>query len=380
MALTENRILVGFYPNVSRAERDQVHQDIGATLVKELKEIHLDIVTVPINQVSTSCANYQANNKVRYAEEDIEIHLNGLCRRIVPNDPEYDLQWGLEKIMAPEAWCRAVRSSNDVNIVIMDTGVDQNHLDLEGRITKNMSFTVPAGTVDDNYGHGTHVAGIAAAITNNNQFGAGTSFNSGNIWNYKVLGDTGTGSISWAIAAIIDAANTGAHIINMSFGHYGFVQAEQDAVDFAWSRGVLLIGSAGNDDNDNDIIPHYPSDYSNVISVAATDENDLKADFSNFGETNVDIAAPGVDIFSTCPNHPNSIGCLNFGSLSGTSMSAPFVTGLGALIKATFPSLTNAQIRQAIESSTDTVPGTGTQYRLGRINALKAMIAAEGLA
>lgn len=286
----------------------------------------------------------------------------------------FDLQWGLEKIQAPEAWCKAVLDPAGIAIAILDTGIDPEHPDLAEKVTKSVNLS-SSPTANDEYGHGTHVAGIAGAITDNLLYGAGISFNTAELWNYKVLADDGFGFDSWVAQGIVDAADDGAAVINMSLGGYFPSQVEEDAVNYAWNKGVVIVAAAGNDNTD---FPFYPSSYENTISVAATNENDQKADFSNFG-ANVDIAAPGVNIFSTCPTHPNVIGCLNFGALSGTSMATPFVAGLTALIKATFPALNNEFIRFAIESSTDTVPGTGTLYRFGRINANSAILKAGTL-
>lgn len=373
MAKTDQRLMVGFFPNVTRAERNEVHKMMGATFVQAIEQINVDVVTVPAKNVPSFLTQYSTNPRVRYIEIDQVAHTTG-CIRIDPNDPNFDLQWGLEKIEAPEAWCKSELSFANIAIAILDTGIDQDQPDLAAKITRNVNFTT-SPTVDDLFGHGTHVAGIAAAITNNQLFGSGISFNCSNLWNLKVLGDDGFGLFSWIAAGIVDAANAGAAVINMSLAGPGGSQALEDAVNFAWNKGVVLIASAGNENTD---APSFPAAYANVISVAATDQNDQKASFSNFGD-GVDVAAPGVEIFSTCPNQPNVIGCINFGPLNGTSQAAPFVAGLACLIKATFPLLTNQSIRQAIELSTDTVPGTGTLYQFGRINALSAIIKAGTL-
>lgn len=373
MVKKDQRLIVGFFPNVTRIERNEVHKMMGATFVQAIEQLHADVVTVPAPNASVFLNKYSTSPKVRYVEIDQIAHTTG-CIRINPNDPDFNLQWGLEKIMAPEAWCRSVISSANIAIAILDTGIDQDHPDLAAKITRNVNFTF-SSTVDDLYGHGTHVAGIAAAITNNQLFGSGTSFNSSNLWNLKVLGDDGFGLFSWIAAGIVDATDAGAAVINMSLGGPAGSQALEDAVNYGWNNGVIIVASAGNDNTD---LPSFPAAYKNVISVAATDQNDQKAGFSNFGD-GVDVAAPGVGIFSTCPNQPNVIGCINFGALNGTSMAAPFVAGLACLIKATFPLLSNLSIRQAIELSTDTIPGSGTLYQFGRINALSAIIKAGTL-
>lgn len=373
MESTEQRLIIGFYQNVTRKERNDIHKMMGATFVQAIKQIHADVVTVPVQNVHSFLAQYSTNTKVRYVEIDQVYRTTG-CIRFLPDDPEFDLQWGLKKIMAPEAWCKAVTTPANIAIAILDTGIDQEHPDLASKITKNMNFTF-SSDADDLFGHGTHVAGIAAAITNNQLFGAGTSFNSAELWNMKVLNNSGFGLASWIASGIVEAADAGASVINMSLGGPVGSEAIEDAVIHAWIKGSVIIASAGNDNTDE---PSFPASYKNVISVAATDRNDNKAVFSNFGD-GVDVAAPGVEIFSTCPNGPNEIRCFGFGSLSGTSMAAPFVSGLAALIKATYPSLNNRKIRQAVELSTDSVPGSGTLYKFGRINSLSAINKANTL-
>ncbi len=373
MTKTAQRLIVGFFPNVTRNERNEIHKMMGATFVQAIEPLHADVVIVPAQNDSAFLTKYSASPKVRYVEMDQIAHATG-CRIVHPNDPDFELQWGLGKIMAPEAWCKSEITPASIAIAILDSGIDQDHPDLAAKITRNVNFT-DSPTVDDLYGHGTHVAGIAAAITDNHLFGAGTSFNSTNLWNIKVLADDGFGFFSWIAAGIVDATNAGAAVINMSLAGPDGSQVLEDAVRFSWNNGVVLIAAAGNEDTDT---PSFPAAYENVISVAATDESDLKADFSNFGD-GVDVAAPGVGIFSTCPNHQNVLGCINFGALNGTSMAAPFVGGLACLIRATFPLLSNSSIRQAIELSTDTIPGTGTLYQFGRINALSAIVRAGTL-
>lgn len=370
MSEHEQRLIVGFYPNVNKKKRRRIHKRMGAKVILEIEQIHANVITVPQDRVETSMSLYALNKNVRYVEHD---HLaqatdDRPASAVVPNDPSFALQWGLTKIKAERAWDNAVIGPSNIGIAILDTGIDQNHPDLASRITRNVNFT-DSTTVDDLYGHGTHVAGIAAAISNNGINGAGISFNVGDLWNLKVLADDGFGFYSWIASAITFAADEGASVINMSLSGSSPAQILEDAVLYAWQNGVVIAAAAGNSNSSS---PEYPAAYEKVISVAATDQNDLKASFSNFGD-GVDVAAPGVQIYSTCPNHANTIGCLNFGSLNGTSMAAPFVAGLAALIKATFPSLNKRKIRRAIEKSTETVPGTGTLYKFGRIHAARAI-------
>ncbi|MFP7300575.1 S8 family peptidase [Neobacillus niacini] len=370
--MAEQRLIIGFYPQASKEECLELHANLGAQFIQSIDELNAHVVTVPVKSHQTVVGRYRSCKYVRYIELDGKFHATGLCR-IIPNDPNFNVQYGLPKIMAPEAWCISERSRTDVDIAILDSGVDSTHPDLAGKVTVSMNFTDSPDP--DLFGHGTHVAGIAGADTNNGLFGAGISFNSCDLWNLKVLGDDGTGLFSWIANGILFAANNGADIINMSFGSTTDSNLVSDAVTFAFNQGLVLVASAGNDNSSD---PNFPAAYPVVISVAATDVNDQKASFSNFGD-GVDVAAPGDNIFSTLPTFPNSQGALNFGSLSGTSQASPLVGGLAGLIKATFPSLTNVQIRQAIESTTDDVPGSGVLYQFGRINALSALIEAAEL-
>jgi thermitase len=270
----------------------------------------------------------------------------------------------MTKIQAAEAWS-VTTGSSDVKIAILDTGIDQNHEDLAAKIVANKNFT-SSRSVDDKYGHGTHVAGIAAAITNNRKGVSGVGFNT-SLMNVKVLGDNGSGYYSWIANGITWAANNGAKVINMSLGGSSSSTTLKSAVDYAWGKGCVIVAAAGND---NTSAPLYPAYYDNCIAVAATDQNDAKASFSNYGSW-VDIAAPGVGIFSTLPNHNNRIGITNYGSLSGTSMATPHVAGVAALVFAAKSGWTNADVRAKIQTSVD--PTTGFTTSIGRVNAFKAV-------
>jgi thermitase len=173
--LTEPRLIVGFHPYVSKNERIALHRNMGGTLIQEIDELNAHVVTVPALSHQAIVAQYSTNPIVRYIELDQKYQAVGPCK-IIPNDPNYNLQWGLEKIMAPEAWCRALRTPAGVIIAILDTGVDQTHPDLAGKVTLAVNFTDSPNP--DFVGHGTHVSGIAGANTNNLLFGAGVSFNS----------------------------------------------------------------------------------------------------------------------------------------------------------------------------------------------------------
>jgi len=337
-----DHILVKFKASTALASIQSVHAQLGVSVAGEIPEIGVQIVNVPAGAALQTLTAYLNEPSVEYAEPDYLVQVIG-----TPSDSGFSQQWGLTKIQAPAAW-DVTTGSSSVKIAVLDTGIDQDHEDLAAKIVANQNFS-DSTTVDDLYGHGTHVAGIAAAITNNGVGVAGAGYNS-SLMNVKVLGDSGSGLYSWVASGIIWAADNGAKVINMSLGGGSPSPTLEDAINYAWSRGVVLVAAAGNN---GDSAHRYPAYYTNIISVAATSQNDAKASWSTYG-TWVDVAAPGVSIYSTLPNHPNNLG-LNYGYLDGTSMAAPFVSGLAALVWTTNYGTSNADVRSKIEGRADPI-------------------------
>jgi thermitase len=338
----------------------------NAKIKSRIDRINALVLNVPQDQQDAIISAFSRLPNVEFAEPDYIAHAY-----TATNDPSLSQQWGMSKIQASNsggqsAWDITTGSSS-VKIAILDTGINQTHEDLASKIVTNQNFT-GSPTAEDNYGHGTHVAGIAAAITNNSTGVAGVGYNSA-LMNVKVLDDTGSGAYSWIANGIIWATDNGANVINMSLGGSSGSSTLQNAVDYATSHGVVVVAAAGNSGSSS---PSYPAYYSNTIAVAATDSNDAKASWSNYGSW-VDVAAPGVDIFSTMPNHVNQIGLTNYGSLSGTSMATPHVAGLAALVWATGICSTNTCVRSQIENNADSISGTGSYWTYGRINAYRSV-------
>jgi len=358
-AFAPDQILVRFTPGTDEGAVADVHRRLGGQPVQVIPRIGVQVVRIPLGRVPDMVQAYLAEGVVEFAEPDYVA-----VAFYVPNDPGYSNQWALPKIEAPLAW-DLTKGSSTIRVAILDTGIDQNHEDLGAKIVANRNFTT-SRTVDDRHGHGTHVAGIAAAITDNGRGIAGVGFNSV-LMNGKVLGDNGSGQYSWVASGIIWAADNGAHVINMSLGGSSSSTTLEDALKYAYNKGVVLVAAAGNNNTSS---PSYPAFYAECIAVAATDQSDAKASFSNYG-TWVDIAAPGVSIYSTLPNHRNRIGTRNYGSLSGTSMAAPHVAGVVALLETRYPGMSNANIAQKLISTAD--PTTGFSPALGRVNAHKAV-------
>jgi subtilisin family serine protease len=312
------------------------------------------------------------------------------------NDPSLPNQWGLEKIMAEKAWdiCKG-----DTNIVIgiVDSGVDWDHPDLLANIKTNWKEIPGNGIDDDNNGyiddihgwdfggltdspdndpvedradHGTHVAGIAAAVTNNGAGIASIGFNC-RLLPVKTSSDNLRDAnnhpyIVYGYEGIVYAADNGAKIINCSWGGSEDSKFGREAVKYAISKGALVVVSAGNSDSD---ALQYPAAYPGVVSVAATDMNDGKCSFSSFGK-NVTVSAPGEQIYSTWFNDA-------YETLRGTSMASPLVAGLAALVAAKFPSYTPLQIGEQIRVNCDDISGLNPFYNnllgRGRINAFRTL-------
>lgn len=276
---------------------------------------------------------------------------------------------------AVEAW--SVTTGGGTRVAIVDSGVAIDHEDISQKVVARTNFSdtkIDNPEDYDKYGHGTHVAGIVAAAYKNNMGVAGVCPGC-TILDAKVLNDNGSGSSS-AIAKGIDwAVANGAKVINMSLGQRVSSRTLETAVNNAWNRGVVLVAAAGNAGTPAQI---YPGAYPNVIAVAATDNRDDKASFSSYGAKWVDIAAPGVNVYSTFPFHPFVLGTQNGRSMgydiaSGTSMASPIVAATAALVWSSQAGPTNASVRAKVQSTAERKAGTETFWANGRVNACKAV-------
>jgi serine protease len=314
----------------------------------------------------------------------------------VPNDTNYTLQYALPRIEAEQAW-DITKGDSSIIIAIVDTGVDWDHPDLEANIWINRGEIPGNGIDDDGNGfvddirgwdfgglngtpdndpkedrpdHGTHVAGVASAVTDNHIGVASIGFNS-TIMAVKTSRDdvrsaSGQALIYYGWAGILYAADNGARIINLSWGGEGYSQFEQAVVDYAVSQGALLVGAAGNSGVETDL---YPASYHGVISVTSTGSNDVRSSFSSFG-IHVDVSAPGAGIYSTWQND-------TYRYLNGTSFSAPMTSGLAALVAHQFPLYNPLQIGEQVRVNSDDINALNPNFRYligrGRINAFKAV-------
>ncbi len=351
---------------------------------KELEKIVTVKFEAPFNPVYLSKKISKLEN-VEWAEPAYVQQL-----AFEPNDPQRSIQYGLPKIQAYEAFDVSTSNPN-ITIAIIDTGADLDHPDLASELWQNPGETPNNGIDDDNNGfvddyngydfggssgvadsdpqedspvHGTHVAGISSAATNNDEGVASIGYNSKLMIVKCSEGDERF--LSNGYQGILYAADNGADFINCSWGNYSYSSAHQNVINYATSKGALVIAAAGND-NTADLF--YPASYDKVLSVGGTDKNDLKWGGSNFGDK-IDVVAPASIIYSTWLDD-------TYKSLSGTSMAAPLVAGLGALVKDKFPDYTPLQIAERIRVTSDRVDTLTNDFDFlmgkGRINALKSL-------
>lgn len=308
----------------------------------------------------------------------------------IPNDPGFGYQWYLlnapgavqppgmgvsidgADVDAPDAWSRS-RGSDAVRIAVIDTGVDAAHPDLGGKVDAAANFTA-SSTTQDLSGHGTHVAGIAAASVDNGIGIAGMAPNA-RVMDVKVLAVDQNGNTAGDCADVADgivwATDHGANVLNLSLGGPSPCSAMELAVRYAVSHGALVVAAAGNDGSTTRF---YPAAFSDVLSVAATTNRDQLAGFSNRAASWVDLAAPGDGIVSTLPTFANGTGAVGYGYLSGTSMAAPVVSGIAALIWSLTPPSTAARdVEGRILATARPITGTGIDFRYGRVDACAAV-------
>jgi subtilisin family serine protease len=297
-------------------------------------------------------AQLQANPDIEAVEPNYLYWVD-----FVPNDPGLSSQWAWDRIDAYEGWDVNI-GSGSVVVAVIDTGIQTDHPDLDGKVVAGYDFVDDDTSAYDGQGHGTHVAGTVAAETNNSTGVAGTCPGC-RLMPVRVLNNSGSGSLSDVAAGITWAADNGADVINLSLGGPSST-AMQRAVDYAWGRGVFLACAAGNS---NTSARSYPAGYTNCFAVASTTSSDRRSAFSNYG-TWVEVAAPGSSIYSTYPTS-------RYGTLSGTSMATPHVAGLAGLLAS--QGYTATGIRDRICATSDVITGTGSRWTCGRINVNRAV-------
>lgn len=412
----DDTVLLRFTPGAPATEVAKAHRETQGIVEHSFDAIGVKVIRVPKGTAEFAIEIYRRNPNIEFADlnyrrtvflptttegaepglgiannfnEQYALHNTGQAFGASLHPylgtlvyPTYKATSGAD-INAPEGWA-ITHGSSSIGIAILDSGIACDHLDLAGKCIEQVNFVAEDGsTLEDVMGHGTHVAGIAAATTDNEIGIAGVGWETkvGSLktcwedysyaWPFGII--LGQCDDDDVIDAIMHATDSGNYrVINMSFAGPDVSSAVETAVDYAWSQGLILVAGAGNDYS-QDVL--YPAAFTNVIGVGATDYHDNLAAFSTFGNW-VSVLAPGTAILSTVPGG----GCGQaagepsdcYDSKSGTSMSTPHVSGLAALLWAQNPTATNGQIRSLIESGADATGALGQDLQVwsefGRIN------------
>ena len=348
------RIVLG-YPSSGRLAARELERQLGADRIAAIPELDTDVVEVTPERAAAVVAALRSSPFVRYAEPDRLIRALG-----TPNDELWPTQWSPRKTNAPRAWDLTTGSSHVV-VAVVDTGVDPSQPDLRGKLVPGYDFVNGDAAPGDDNGHGTAVAGVAAASSNNGIGVAGYCWLC-RIMPVKVLGANGQGYSSTLAQGIVWATDHGARVINASLGGPDGDAAVAAAAQYAWMHGSLLVAAAGNDGSS---ALDYPAALPGVLSVGASDQGDRLYGFSNSGAS---LAAPGE-------NSTTARGDA-YERFLGTSSAAPVVSGIAALALSAAPDAGPAELSQALEQTAVPIPGV----TFGRVDAYETVHAlAPGL-
>ena len=356
-------LLVAYEPGTSEEAEETVVRRSGARTLEDLPgEVRLVSFPAIRRQVSEAVREQALARALAYLGRKAAVEAvdyNYLRESyFMPNDPMLGNQWGLTSARFGGAWNDA--KGGRAKVAIVDSGVYSKHPDI-GRIIAQRDFVEDDAVADDDYGHGTHVTGIAGALTNNGKGVAGGCFECG-LLIAKVMGPIGFTTDSRIVEGIDWSVNQGADVVNLSLGGSGDSSVLRTAVNRAYGRDAVVVAAAGNEGMN---VPRYPAAYSKAIAVSATTADGRLAHFSSRGDW-VDLAAPGTDILSTSKSG-------GYDRMSGTSMSAPFVSGLAGLLASR--GMSADSIRQRMQTTAkDLGPaGDDPQFGHGRIDADNAV-------
>ena len=351
-AFVPNVLLVSFRDGVSRARANALLSKLGVHTMKQIDQIGFRVISVKPSQRSRVLAALDASSLVDTAHRDEILHV----MRTSPNDAFYSYQWGVRLAAFPTASGRA-HAKRPVVVAVVDTGVDASQPDLAGVVLPGVNvINGDASSADDN-GHGTSVAGVIAALADNGIGGSGVC-GTCSILPIKAMGADGKGDLATVAAGIVRATDMGARVIDLSLGGPLKMDALEQAVDYASSKGAVLVAAAGNSGHG---VPFYPAGYPNVLSVGATDKLDHLYSWSEHGSW-VRVSAPGCNVA------PQLHG--GYGNFCGTSSATPLAAGLAGLMLTQNPHATNVQVMAAMQKTARHIK-TGVKY--GRINATAAL-------
>lgn len=361
----DKQYIVKFKQDISL---QQIHKLVNGCKYKLIGKSNWRTFVLELNNLNDF--KQKVEGLIEYIEKNQQIKLDA-----VPSDTYYSEQWALPALNLPQAW-DITKGSNTVYVAVIDSGIYREHPDLIGVDVKpGYDFYKDTTCNQDYYGHGTAVTGVIAAQTNNAKGIAGVNWNVA-IFPYSVLGYDGYGTADKITDAIRKAADSGCDVINLSLSGENYSSAYDDAISYATSKGCIVVAAAGNDGKSG-YAYRYPASCNGVISVASVD-SDLK--YSSFSQYNdkVDVGAPGENILTTTYWEYDTY---NYAYVSGTSLSAPYVAGIAALVKAYKPSITPAEFTELIKISCTDLGDMGydVHYGYGLIDAQKMLLNVDAL-
>ena len=348
------RKIVVFQPGTSDRMKGRILENARVKPIKKLELINAIVVNLPEQASDTARETLLSHSQVIRVDDDLIMEASPKPEgKPIPEQPTQVVPWGIARIKADQCWGSA--TGLGVKVAVLDTGIDTNHPDLKNNIKGGVNTILSQKSYKDDNGHGTHVAGIIAA--ENNQIGVVGVAPQAELYAVKVLDRKGNGWLSDIIEGLDWCIKNNMRVVNMSLGSTSDNQSFHEATHNVYLAGISIVASAGND---SDGI-RYPAKYEEVIAVSAVDKNMAFASWSNSGEE-IDVAAPGVDIYSTCTEP-------QYTSMSGTSMSAPHVTGAVALrLQAGY--LSPAEVLAAVKLSAEDIGLPLDQQGTGLVDAL----------
>src|SRR5439155_15797565 len=350
-APTSARYLVTFASGVPQAQQAADIAAAGATDVSSISQLNIHTV----DATDMAVAALSADPDVAHVEAD-----QSRAAQATPSDPEYPNQWALSRIGWDQVF-GSVSPIGSATVAVLDTGVDASHPDLAGQLVPGTSILDGSGGTSDPNGHGTWMAGIVAAATDNAIGIAGIGYSGVRVMPVTVLGADGTGQDSDIISGVTYAADHGADVILMSFSNPGYSVALQSAIDYAWSKGAVVVAATGNGGS---ATATFPAGDRGVVGVSSTDFNDALDFSSNYGPDTF-LAAPGDGIETTATGG-------GYTTISGTSAAAAEVAGAAALLKASSFAAANGGIVGRLARNADPA-GTADQTGNGRLNLARAI-------
>lgn len=358
--------LVGFQPEATDAERNAVLEMLDVIPLRWIEAANVVQVTPRNRGGAFNASALEATSPtIAYIEADVIVSGD-----LAPNDPAFaspPLAYGQTIVEAPLGWNISTGISTTI-IAILDSGISIQHVEFAGRVLPGYDFINDDEDALDDHGHGTHVAGIAAAALNNEQGAAGICPQC-MILPVKVLDDSNRGTWGTVAQGIYYAVDAGARVINLSLGASVSSRTLESAIQYAEEHDVIVVAAAGNAGSST---PYFPAALPYVVAVGATTDIDALWPLSNTGD-HIDLTAPGYRVYSTYKN-------LDYANMSGTSMATPFVTGLAALLASFDPTLTGATIVDVMTANADDLgdEGKDSLFGWGRVNVKRAMVAANG--